>query len=158
MRLHSAICYAGITSLLFFACLWGRRGGKSYWSYWIIGGVRWSVHSPKLGGEEKEKMNWWEDHPIFFFLGRRQDHKSSCGDKKSNPNYLVVLFTFGTPTPTRTYKVVPRKDPGDFHTSHLMTAYCSTFSPCFPTTRLSKNNTTVSISSLICPSVQWARV
>jgi hypothetical protein len=52
---------------------------------------------PKLGGEEKEKMNWPEDHPIFCVEG---DGKTTYPVvvKKNNPNYLVVLFTVGTPT------------------------------------------------------------
>ncbi len=45
-------------------------------------------------------------------------------------------------TPTRTYKAVPRKDPGDFCTSQLMTVWCSTFSLYFPTMWLSRRGTT----------------
>ncbi len=45
-------------------------------------------------------------------------------------------------TPTRTYKAYPRKVLGDLLTSHLMTAWWSTFSPCSPITRLSKKGST----------------
>ncbi len=38
--------------------------------------------------------------------------------------------------PTWTYKTFPWMDLGDFHASHSMTAWCSTFLPCSPTIRL----------------------
>jgi hypothetical protein len=39
---------------------------------------------------------------------------------------------------TRIFKACPGKAQWDCHASHSMTVSCSTFSPCFPTTRLSK--------------------
>ncbi len=56
------------------------------------------------------------------------------------------------PIPTLSFKTYLRKDQREFHTSHLKIAWCSTFSPCFPSTRLSKR----SITSWTCsrsPSV-----
>ncbi len=50
-------------------------------------------------------------------------------------------------TPTHTYKAVLRKDPGGFCTSHSMTAWFFSFSPCSPTARLSKNGTISQTSS-----------
>ncbi len=46
------------------------------------------------------------------------------------------------PTLTSIYKACPRKALGDLCASHLMTAWCFTFSQCFPTMQLSKRSTT----------------
>ncbi len=68
---------------------------------------------------------------------------------------LWTLSTHGTRSstsrrhlnPTWTYKAYPRKDLEDLCSSHLMTAWCSTFSPRSPITRLSKKGTTSQICS-----------
>ncbi len=58
------------------------------------------------------------------------------------------LFTSRhNPTPTRTYKAAPRKDPENFCTSHSMTVWYYTLSPCFITTRMSRRGTTSQMCS-----------
>ena len=46
------------------------------------------------------------------------------------------------PTPTRISKGLPERGPGESHASLSRTVSCSTFSPCFPTTRQSRRGTT----------------
>jgi hypothetical protein len=56
--------------------------------------------------------------------------QSTCGTRSS--------LSRQTPTPTLIFKVSHRKGQGECHVSHMRIASCSTFSPCFPSTRLSK--------------------
>ncbi len=55
--------------IVIFCVLVREEGGEVLLDDWrskIM--VRWSAHLPKLGEEEKKKMNLREYHPIFFFL------------------------------------------------------------------------------------------
>ncbi len=51
------------------------------------------------------------------------------------------------PTPTRTYKAFPRKDPGDICASHSRTEWYSAISLCSIVTRLSRRGTILQMHS-----------
>ncbi len=61
-------------------------------------------------------------------------------------------------TPIQTSKAVPRKDPGDFCTSQLMNARCSSFSLCSPLMQLSRSGSTSQTCSRSPPTCQHLSV
>jgi hypothetical protein len=72
------------------------EGGESYW---IIGGVRWSAHLAKAGRRSEGENELAGRPPAYFFEGDGKTTKPVVV-KKINPNYLVALFTVGTPRRT----------------------------------------------------------
>jgi hypothetical protein len=57
--------------------------------------VRWSMHLPKLGGEGENELVGRP--PDFLFFEEDGKTTNPVVVKKNKPNYLVVLFTVGTP-------------------------------------------------------------
>ena len=60
---------------------------------------------------------------------------STCGTRLSKSRQSLIC--------SRAFKACPGKAQGDCCMSCSMTVSCSTFSPCFPTTRLRKKSTTI---------------
>ncbi len=103
MPLHCPICYAGISSLLFFACLWWERGGSllDNWrsAHLAEAGSRWVERS----GEKNESAGRQPD--LFIFRERTRPHIQFWWDLKTILLNTVDYFTWrnlpGLPSTTR---------------------------------------------------------